>query len=117
MLKQSLLRFLVARGWLNRSSNDVEAVTQAVLACLSASPARMVLLNLEDLWLERESQNLPGAGQKSANWQRKARYRMEEFFDMPQVRDLLNQVGRLRSQSRKGSARPKGSLRRSGRKK
>ena len=116
-LKQALVRFLVARGWMKRSSLGIGAVMKATVARLSAGPARIVLINLEDCWLERESQNLPSAGEGSANWQRKMRYKMEDFFRMPEVLDLLAEVARLRNASGKGTIEFRAGLSRSGRKK
>ncbi len=77
-------------------------VLQACLSLLGASSARLVMVNLEDLWRQTQGQNLPGAPQDYPNWRRKARYSLEEFSRMPQVvslLDRLNQVRRERSPS------------------
>ncbi len=37
---------------------------------LAASPAEVVLITLEDLWLEAKPQNVPGTSSERANWQR-----------------------------------------------
>jgi 4-alpha-glucanotransferase len=64
---------------------------------LATSPARMMLVNLEDLWGETAAQNVPGTRtEQLPNWRRKARYSLEEFAAMPQVRSVLRKLHRLR---------------------
>jgi 4-alpha-glucanotransferase len=72
------------------------AVLRRLQEHLAASPARMVLVNLEDLWQETEPQNVPGTHTERPNWQRKARYSFEEFSRRPEVLELLKKVDELR---------------------
>ncbi|HEX7459704.1 MAG TPA: 4-alpha-glucanotransferase [Acidimicrobiales bacterium] len=44
---------------------------QLLLAHLAGGPARLVLVDLEDLWLEREPQNRPGTGPEEGNFRRR----------------------------------------------
>ena len=46
---------------------------RAILLNLARSPARLVLVDLEDLWLEREPQNRPGTGAEEGNFRRRWR--------------------------------------------
>jgi 4-alpha-glucanotransferase len=64
---------------------------------LAAGPARIALINLEDLWGEDRPQNVPGTHDERPNWRRKARYDFEEFSSRPEVVDLLRRVDRLRN--------------------
>jgi 4-alpha-glucanotransferase len=73
-------------------------VLRAALAFLSASQARIVLVNLEDLWLETEPQNTPGTWEERPNWRRKARYSFEVFRQLPQVVDALREIDRVRKE-------------------
>ncbi len=73
---------------------------------LSASRSEMVVVNLEDLWQETLSQNVPGTSKERPNWRRKARYRLEQFTDLPEVQGILSQINELRKQGR-GMARTK----------
>ncbi|MEW6540077.1 MAG: 4-alpha-glucanotransferase [Bacillota bacterium] len=73
------------------------AVVRACLATLAASRARILLVNLEDLWLEPECQNVPGTGAERGNWRRKARYSFEEFSRDPGVLELLKEINALRN--------------------
>ncbi|MDO8567563.1 MAG: 4-alpha-glucanotransferase [Dehalococcoidales bacterium] len=77
----------------------LEEVLRAVLDYLGASPARTILVNLEDLWQEPKPQNTPGTWLERPNWLRKARYSFEDFREMPQVIAILSEINRLRKES------------------
>jgi 4-alpha-glucanotransferase len=79
---------------------EARAVLAALLRRLSASSAGVVLVNLEDLWLETVPQNVPGTWRERPNWRRKARYSLDELMQLPQVSDLLRQVNQLRTGER-----------------
>ncbi|MBE0466955.1 MAG: 4-alpha-glucanotransferase [Candidatus Desulforudis sp.] len=88
----TLCLFLRRRGWPEVPPDETGAVLRACLASLAASRARVVLVNLEDLWLETRPQNEPGTGPERPNWRRKARYRFEEFSRMPTVLAALREI-------------------------
>ena len=67
---------------------------------LASSRTKMVLVNLEDLWLETAPQNVPGTNLERPNWQRKARLSLEEFRTMGGVANVLRSIRRLRSPRR-----------------
>jgi 4-alpha-glucanotransferase len=73
-----------------------DAALFRLLEYLAASPARLVLINLEDLWRELEPQNVPGTHTERPNWQRKARLSFEEFSRKPEVLNALRRVDELR---------------------
>jgi len=93
--------WLRTTGALPLSEEDQETPMAALLRMLAASPAQLVLVNLEDLWLERRPQNVPGTTTERPNWQRKARYTLEEFMEMSDVQDVLNQINALRHRNEK----------------
>jgi 4-alpha-glucanotransferase len=99
--KRVLATLLRKENWLRGKDSDVRAVFRACLSFLSASLARVVLVNLEDLWLETQSQNVPSTDDRNPNWRRKARYTLEEFCQLPEVRDTLEEIDRLRKQAEK----------------
>ena len=68
-----------------------EAVLAGWLDWMARSPARAVLVTLEDLWGETEFQNVPGTVDQHPNWRRQAPYSLEEIRCLPSV------VGRLSS--------------------
>lgn len=98
--REALVAFLRDRGWLKKLAIDTGAILSACLAFLSASRARLVLVNLEDLWLETQPQNVPGTREEYFNWRHKARYSLEALCQMPSVVDTLHLVNRLRKQGR-----------------
>jgi 4-alpha-glucanotransferase len=73
-----------------------DGVLRRRLEHLAASPARMTLVNLEDLWHETEPQNVPGTHDERPNWRRKARLSFEEFSTRPAVVEALRRVDELR---------------------
>jgi 4-alpha-glucanotransferase len=94
--QRALLRFLRSGGWLDEAGeDDVQAVMMACLRFLGAGPAGLVLVNLEDLWLETEPQNRPGLHEGHPNWRRKARHSFAAFSSMPEVHDILMEIDRL----------------------
>jgi 4-alpha-glucanotransferase len=95
ILNNNLLKFLRKEGWLKGRTSLFETL-KACLHYLSQSPARLHLINLEDLWLETRPQNVPGTGQERPNWRRKARYGLEQFIKMRKVNQLLRSVDYLR---------------------
>ncbi len=98
-LRQAVVGFLHRRGWLRRRSADRRALLRACLGYLADSPARVMMVNLEDLWLEIEPQNVPGTLDQRPNWRRKARYALEEFSRRPEVVEALREVNRLRKRA------------------
>jgi 4-alpha-glucanotransferase len=79
-----------------RGAATQEAILRQRLEHLAASPARMMLINLEDLWHETEPQNVPGTHMERPNWQRKARLSFEEFSTRADVVEPLKRVDELR---------------------
>lgn len=77
-------------------SAEGEAILRRCLEELAASPARVVLVNLEDLWHETEPQNVPGTHEERPNWRCKARYSFEEFSTRAEVVEPLRRVDELR---------------------
>ncbi|MCA1830556.1 MAG: 4-alpha-glucanotransferase [Actinobacteria bacterium] len=76
------------------SSMDERDVLRALLRSLASSRARIVMPALEDLWGETEPQNIPGTGKGFGNWERRARYPLEEI--PADVSALLRDLGDAR---------------------
>lgn len=70
-------------------------LVRACLTYLAASPAPVVLLSVEDLWLETNPQNVPGLTGRP-NWRQKARHAFDAFCQMPEVVETMEQVNFLR---------------------
>jgi 4-alpha-glucanotransferase len=105
-VRQAMVRYLSSQGWLRSSRDgkvdpDARNALRACLSYLAAGDARMMLVNLEDLWLEERPQNLPGTTDEHPNWRRPARYPFERFRQMQQVTSTLRHIDTLRR--RRGS--------------
>ncbi|MBI4528900.1 MAG: glycogen synthase GlgA [Deltaproteobacteria bacterium] len=99
-VKESLTAFLQRHDFLKSNGGDPLAVLHAWLLYLSSSPAPVVLVNAEDLWLESSPQNVPGTWDERPNWRQKARYSLEEFTQKADVRDFLKEFDSLRRRHR-----------------
>ena len=75
---------------------DTRAILKATWDWLAASPASVLLLNIEDLWLETEPQNTPNTYDERPNWRRKLRFAFEQFSENPDILQTLGDVNRLR---------------------
>jgi 4-alpha-glucanotransferase len=69
---------------------------QACLAHLATSAADLVLVDLEDLWGEREPQNRPGTGTEAANWRQRANRTLDAARRDNGSVDFLRRLDQLR---------------------
>jgi hypothetical protein len=46
--------------------------------------------NVEDLWLERRPQNVPGTSRERPNWRRKTRFTLEKMLQNSGLRKMLS---------------------------
>lgn len=96
--KKLLERHLVRRRLLVKPYQETD-VLRACIGYLGSSRSRVVLVNLEDLWQEILPQNIPTAHARP-NWQRKARYCLDDLKSMPSVFDSLKALNALRRAKR-----------------
>lgn len=89
-LGAALVKFLKSKGLLENRQPQVRDVLRALLQWLNASESELVLVNVEDLWLETRPQNVPGTSGERPNWRRKTRYTLEEIFRNPEFRELVS---------------------------
>jgi 4-alpha-glucanotransferase len=75
-LRAALVKFLRRKRLLTGRPN-ARTVLHALLTFLGRSRAELVLVNLEDLWLETRPQNTPGTCTERVNWRRKAKLPIE----------------------------------------
>ncbi|MFH1964909.1 MAG: 4-alpha-glucanotransferase [Acidobacteriota bacterium] len=64
---------------------------------LAESPARYLIVNLEDLWLEDSPQNVPGTTTQKPNWKQKMKNSFENISQDRDIDVLLGEVNRLRN--------------------
>lgn len=87
-------RSALARA-LDVADDDLRPLLAGCLRHLAAGPARHVLVEMEDLWLERRPQNRPGTG-PGANWRVRAPLTLAGMVADPLVADVLAAVDRAR---------------------
>ncbi|HEX8199720.1 MAG TPA: 4-alpha-glucanotransferase [Isosphaeraceae bacterium] len=98
-LRQSVVAYLRGLGLLRPEEDDPAAVLRACWAVLAGSEAHVVLLNVEDFWLETEPQNTPNTCAERPNWRRKLRHGLEAFDGLPGLGAALDAVADLRAGS------------------
>jgi 4-alpha-glucanotransferase len=54
------------------------------------------MISLEDLWLERQPQNVPGTSADWNNWRRRAQLTLDEMLSEPTILERLREIDRLR---------------------
>lgn len=69
-------------------------VLRAALEEIAASPARAVMVTLEDLWGELEQQNTPGTMTERPNWRQRAAKSLEEMQADEKIAETLQAVNR-----------------------
>ncbi|MGZ8635985.1 MAG: 4-alpha-glucanotransferase [Actinomycetota bacterium] len=95
-MRADLVRVLErARLLTSVDADDDRAVLAACLAWLAGSRARLVVVNLEDLWGERHQQNVPGTAGPE-NWRRRAAATLEDVWRSPEIVHLLRTVDAAR---------------------
>ena len=93
------LRDFVGRRRFDGARDD-RALLLGLLEELAISDAQIVLISLEDLWLETEPQNVPGTHRERPNWRRKMLHSLEELPLLPGVAPLIEAMTKLRAESR-----------------
>jgi alpha-1,4-glucan:alpha-1,4-glucan 6-glycosyltransferase len=88
-------------------SDDAAVARDRLLTELAAGEPDLVVVNVEDLWLEPEPQNVPGTA-GGANWRRTAAHPLEAFDDQPGAAATLAAVAAARARSTEAARRPTG---------
>ncbi|HET8944928.1 MAG TPA: 4-alpha-glucanotransferase [Dehalococcoidia bacterium] len=100
--RQALTGFLQHRGLAPAAPTSGDLMRGA-LGYLAASRSRLMLVNLEDLWLEVGRQNIPGTNDdQHPNWRRKAARTLEEIEGDAEVNTTLLNVHEARTAGSNG---------------
>jgi len=97
--RTALVDFLRRQKLLAPDSEDPSDVLQAWLCFMATHGADLLLVNLEDLWLETLPQNVPGTWRERPNWQRKARHSIAALQEIGAVMNILTAVNRTRTET------------------
>jgi 4-alpha-glucanotransferase len=65
--------------------NDYDVFYPGLVEFLAATPCRLRLLNLEEVYAEERQQNLPGTTSEAPNWQQRLPLELAQFFAEPGV--------------------------------
>jgi 4-alpha-glucanotransferase len=95
--RREIAKFLRARRLLQKETGDPRAILESILRFLGESDAEIVLVNLEDLWLEEEPQNMPGVPERS--WRQRLRKSLQQMQNDATVTRLLQTVAGGRRKS------------------
>jgi len=92
--RRDLMSYLANHFHVSADLDDdaLKTIHDALLAEMSESDAWMVLVTLEDLWLEPEPQNVPGTGPERDNWKRKLARTVEAIRDDRRLADRLRHI-------------------------
>jgi 4-alpha-glucanotransferase len=94
-LRNSLVRFLCPHPRKERNTSIAD-VLKASLKYLGEGRNRVAIVNLEDLWLEKQPQNVPGTCEERPNWRRKSRYSLRQITGMREVEEMLETLDNAR---------------------
>lgn len=93
--RAAIVAYLQEQGFLAPGVADERSVLDACLQFMAESPAHLLLVNLEDMWLETEPQNMPGTSTERPNWRRRARLTLEDIERRDEVQATLDAVRRM----------------------
>jgi len=87
---------LVEAGFLEDVEAGPPALLDAWLRWLGAGPARFVLVNAEDLWLETRAHNVPGTRDDRPNWVGRATYTLADMEQSDRITGMLRRLSAAR---------------------
>ena len=93
---EALVHALASRGLMAGDPHGLIDILRAWLCHLAGTTSALVLVNLEDLWLETEPQNVPGTWDERPNWQRKGRFTLKEISATSAVDEVLKKIDEIR---------------------
>jgi len=96
LVREAITSFLSEERFVLNSKPTVNEILKGLLLFLGSSQAKVVLINLEDLWLETRQQNVPGTQGENLNYCRKMSYMFEELSSLPGVIEILDEVNKRR---------------------
>ncbi|GAB4247285.1 MAG: 4-alpha-glucanotransferase [Thermoleophilia bacterium] len=85
-------------GGAEPSHEELHGLLRAALRFLAKSNAGLLLISLDDLLLRDSSHNLPGTNDEQFNWRLRFDRDLAVLREMPEVREALEEVDRLREE-------------------
>jgi 4-alpha-glucanotransferase len=96
-IREAIVEGLRARGLLAERRPDASTVLEAALRFLGRSEAALVVVALEDLWLEERPQNVPGTGSERPNWRGRLRLTLDGIAADERVNRLIDAIAAERA--------------------
>jgi 4-alpha-glucanotransferase len=87
---------LVEAGFLESSDPEPPALLDAWLRWLGAGPARLVMVNAEDLWLETRAHNVPGTEDDRPNWIGRCSRSLSDMEQSDRITAMLQRLSAAR---------------------
>jgi 4-alpha-glucanotransferase len=97
-IRSFLIDFLKREGLLD-ADTPIDAIIDAANRWLAKSPAEIVLVSVEDLWGEAESQNIPTTTTERPNWRRKFAKTIEEIVESERLAETIASVRNSRQEA------------------
>ena len=94
-MREAVVQFLRAHHFLGAAA-ETSDVLGGALNFAASSEARLLLVNLEDLWQEIHPQNVPGTTTEHPNWRHRAPHCIEDLEAVPGLVDTLREISRRR---------------------
>ncbi len=88
-LKAAVTAFFRKSRLLPAKPSSLFPVMTAFFRTLCRSPARAVILNIEDFWLEEKPQNTPATSTERPNWRRLHRFGLEKIERDRKIKNLI----------------------------
>ncbi len=88
------------------TGGDVVGILAAAYGFLARTPCALLLVQMEDLALEREQPNVPGTDERLPNWRRKLSRNLEEIFASSSTDAILAAIRRERPHDAPPPAQP-----------
>lgn len=92
--RQRLREAIAAAGFV--TGDDVTSIVAAAHGFLARTPCALLVVQMEDLAMEREQPNVPGSGDRYPNWRRKLSRELEVIFAAPSTDLVLGAIRRER---------------------
>ena len=83
-------------------TEGLEDTRDAIMDWMAASPARISLINIDDLWGEARRQNVPGTNVERPNWRARHAMTMEELMSNSDILIRLEQLNEIRQTTQDG---------------
>jgi (1->4)-alpha-D-glucan 1-alpha-D-glucosylmutase len=97
--RQRLREAIDAAGF--STDDDVTSIVAAAHGFLARTPCSLLVVQMEDLAMEREQPNVPGSGDRYPNWRRKLSRELETIFASPSTDLILGAIRQERSRDRR----------------